>query len=75
MGFQKRDVSQADQSLKDWHWFGSAFRAINVRSRLSPSNKYGRFVSIDYATTLSDGAFAYDIVEYGPYVAATFSFQ
>ena len=40
------------------------------------SLKFGwRAYSIDYSTTLSDGAFAYDIFEHGPYVAVTFRFQ
>ena len=39
------------------------------------SLKFGlRYYSIDYATTRDDGAFAYDIVEYGPYAAFTFNF-
>ncbi len=49
---------------------------VDYRPWEQTSLKFGwRYYSIDYATTLNGGAFAYDIEEYGPFVGVTFTFQ
>lgn len=49
---------------------------VDYRPWEQTSLKFGlRYYSIDYATTLNGAAFAYDVEEYGPFVAVTFTFQ
>lgn len=70
----RADVGGFGVTDTDLTW--SVTGAFDYRPWETTSLKFGyRYYSIDYASTLSDGAFAYDFVEHGPYVAATFSFQ
>ena len=49
---------------------------VDYRPWKQTSLKFGwRYYSIDYATTLNGGDFAYDVEEHGPFVALTFTFQ
>jgi opacity protein-like surface antigen len=48
---------------------------FDYRAWDNTSLKFGyRYYSIDYASSLSDGAFVYDLDMHGPYLAITFSF-
>lgn len=70
----RADIGGFGVTDTDLTW--SVTGGFDYRPWETTSLKFGyRYYSIDYASTLSDGAFAYDIVEHGPYVAITFSFQ
>ena len=68
------DIGGFGISDTDLTW--SVTGGFDYRPWESTSVKFGwRAYSIDMATTLSDGVFAYDIFQHGPYVAFTYRFQ
>ncbi len=68
------DIGGFGVSDADLQW--SVTGAFDYRPWETTSLKFGwRAYSIDMATTLSDGTFAYDFFQHGPYVALTFRFQ
>ncbi len=68
------DIGGFGVSDADLQW--SVTGGFDYRPWETTSIKFGwRYYSIDMATTLSDGAFAYDVTQHGPYVAMTFRFQ
>ncbi len=68
------DIGGFGVSDADLQW--SVTGVFDYRPWETTSLKFGwRAYSIDMSTTLSDGTFAYDFIEHGPYVAVTFSFQ
>jgi len=67
------DIGGFGVSDADLQW--SVTGGFDYRPWETTSIKFGlRYYSIDMATTLSDGACAYDATQYGPYVAVTFHF-
>ncbi len=69
----RADIGGFGISDTDLTW--SVTGGFDYRPWEKTSLKFGwRYYSIDYATTLNDGAFAYDISEHGPYAAVTFRF-
>ena len=49
---------------------------VGYRPWENTSLKFGRqFYGIDFSTNRSDGKFAYDVVQTGPYLALTYQFQ
>jgi len=67
------DIGGFGVSDADLQW--SVTGGFDYRPWETTSIKFGwRYYSIDMATTLSDGAFAYDIAQHGPYAAITFRF-
>jgi len=70
----RADIGGFGVSDADLQW--SVTGGFDYRPWETTSIKFGwRYYSIDMATTLSDGAFAYDVSQHGPYVAMTFRFQ
>ena len=70
----RADIGGFDISDTKLTW--SVTGGFDYRPWDNTSLKFGyRYYSIDYASSLSDGAFAYDFDMHGPYVAITFSFQ
>ena len=68
------DIGGFGVSDADLQW--SVTGGFDYRPWERTSIKFGwRYYSIDMETTLSDGAFAYDVSQHGPYVAMTFRFQ
>ena len=68
------DIGGFGVSDADLQW--SVTGGFDYRPWERTSIKFGwRYYAIDMATTLSDGAFAYDVSQHGPYVAMTFRFQ
>ncbi len=68
------DIGGFGVSDADLQW--SVTGGFDYRPWERTSIKFGwRYYAIDMETTLSDGAFAYDIFEHGPFVAVTFRFQ
>jgi opacity protein-like surface antigen len=68
------DIGGFGVSDADLQW--SVTGGFDYRPWETTSIKFGwRYYSIDMATSLSDGAFAYDVTQHGPYVAMTFRFQ
>jgi hypothetical protein len=66
------DIGGFGVSDADLQW--SVTGGFDYRPWERTSIKFGwRYYAIDMATTLSDGAFAYDVSQHGPYVAVTFS--
>jgi len=67
------DIGGFGVSDTDLTW--SVTGGFDYRPWESTSLKFGwRAYSIDMATTFSDGTFAYDIFQHGPYAATTFRF-
>lgn len=70
----RADIGGFGISDTDLTW--SVTGGFDYRPWETTSLKFGwRAYSIDYSTTLSDGAFAYDIFQHGPFVAMTFHLQ
>ncbi len=70
----RADIGGFGVSDADLQW--SVTGGFDYRPWETTSIKFGwRYDAIDMATTLSDGAFAYDVSQHGPYVAMTFRFQ
>ncbi len=68
------DIGGFGVSDADLQW--SITGGFDYRPWETTSIKFGwRYYAIDMATTLSDGAFGYDVSQHGPYVAMTFRFQ
>jgi hypothetical protein len=68
------DIGGFGVSDADLQW--SVTGGFDYRPWETTSLKFGwRAYSIDMSTTLSDGTFAYDFFQHGPYVAMTFRFQ
>jgi len=68
------DIGGFGVSDADLQW--SVTGGFDYRPWETTSIKFGwRAYSIDMETTLSDGTFAYDVFQHGPYVAMTFRFQ
>ena len=68
------DIGGFGVSDADLQW--SVTGGFDYRPWETTSIKFGwRYYAIDMETTLSDGAFAYDVSQHGPYVAVTFRFQ
>ena len=69
----RADIGGFGVSEADLQW--SVTGGFDYRPWETTSIKFGwRYYAIDMETTLSDGAFAYDVSQHGPYVALTFSF-
>lgn len=68
------DIGGFGVSDADLQW--SVTGGFDYRPWETTSLKFGwRAYSIDMETTLSDGTFAYDVFQHGPYVAMTYRFQ
>lgn len=68
------DIGGFGISDTDLTW--SITGAFDYRPWEQTSLKFGlRYYSLDYETTASDGAFGFDVDEYGPYLGVTFNFQ
>lgn len=70
----RADIGGFGISDTDLTW--SITGGVDYRPWEKTSLKFGwRYYSIDYATSLSDGAFELDMYQHGPYVGVTFNFQ
>ncbi len=70
----RADIGGFGISDTDSTW--SITGGFNYRRWEKTSLKFGwRAYSLDYSTTISDGIFAYDVVQHGPFLAVTFALQ